>query len=166
MNLFDLHCDTALSLYKKNLSLTDNDLHISLDRSAKYPHYAQVMAIWSDKRLDDRAAYRQYHHAADYFLRQADAHRNRAMICRTSGEGYAHGADALGCWDFASRLHRITCPVLTLAGADDQSTPPEVVHAIADKVSGPATTVTVPGGHVPTVESADAVNSALAEFLK
>lgn len=90
----------------------------------------------------------------------------RAMICRTSGEGYAHGADALGCWDFASRLHRITCPVLTLAGADDKSTPPEVVHAIAEKVSGPASTATVPGGHVPTLESADAVNEALAEFLK
>lgn len=86
MNLFDLHCDTALYLYKKNLSLTDNNLHISLDRAAKYPHYAQVMAIWSDKRLDDRAAYRQYHHSADYFLRQVDTYRDRAMICRTAGD--------------------------------------------------------------------------------
>ena len=89
----------------------------------------------------------------------------RKMIRRTSGEGYAHGADALGCWDFASRLPKIKCPVLTLAGADDQSTPPDVVHSIADKVSGPATKVTVPGGHVPTIESAEKINEALAEFL-
>lgn len=89
MNLFDLHCDTALTLYKQQLSLGSNECHIDLDRAAKYPHYAQVMAIWSAKRLDDRAAYRQYHHAADYFLRQADAERGRAMICRTAEDLHA-----------------------------------------------------------------------------
>lgn len=95
----------------------------------------------------------------------ATTHWYREMILSTSGEGYAHGADALGGWDNADELAKITCPVLTLAGADDQSTPPATVHAIADGVAGETTTVTVPGGHVPTLESADQVNRALADFL-
>lgn len=85
----------------------------------------------------------------------------RAMILSTRGVGYASCADALAGWDFRDRLGEITVPVLTLAGAEDESTPPAVLDAIADGVSGAVTRVVVPGGHVPTRESADEVNAAL-----
>lgn len=87
------------------------------------------------------------------------------MVLATRGSGYASCAHALAGWEFTERLTDITCPVLTLAGADDASTPPDTVHAIAERVAGPATTVTVPGAHVPTLESPAAVTKALADFL-
>lgn len=86
MNLFDLHCDTAYELYKKGDSLGHGNCHISLDRAARYPHYGQVMAIWSDKRLDDDAAYHQFQRIADNLLRRVDEERSRAMLCRTADD--------------------------------------------------------------------------------
>lgn len=88
------------------------------------------------------------------------------MIASTTGEGYATCAEALAGWNFADELARITVPVLTIAGPEDTSTPPEVVHAIADGVSGPAETLTLTaGGHVPTVEVPDEVTAAIRAFL-
>ena len=56
--------------------------------------------------------------------------------------------------------------MLTIAGPEDTSTPPEVVHTIADGVSGPAETLTLSaGGHVPTVEVPDEVTAAIRAFL-
>jgi 3-oxoadipate enol-lactonase len=90
----------------------------------------------------------------------------RAMISTTRGIGYASCSDALAGWDFRERLSEITVPVLTLAGAEDESTPPAALQTIADGVAGPVTAVTVtPGAHVPTYEAADQVNEALETFL-
>lgn len=90
----------------------------------------------------------------------------RSMILSTRGTGYAAGADALAGWDFRERLSEITVPVLTLAGEEDESTPPATLQAIAEAVSGPVTSVTVsPGAHVPTYESAEQVNAALQKFF-
>lgn len=86
----------------------------------------------------------------------------RAMITSTRGAGYASCADALAGWDFRGRLAEITVPVLTLAGDEDESTPPSALDAIADGVAGDATRVVVaPGAHVPTREAAADVNAAL-----
>lgn len=98
--------------------------------------------------------------------RPATADALARMIASTTGEGYATCAEALAQWDFAAELSRITAPVLTIAGPDDTSTPPEVVHAIADRVGGPSQTLTLTaGGHVPTVEVPGEVNAALRGFL-
>ncbi|MBQ3126175.1 MAG: membrane dipeptidase [Clostridia bacterium] len=86
MNLFDLHCDTALTLWQRNLPIGSADCHISLDRAARFARYAQVMAIWSDKRIDDTTAYHQFHRVADNLLREQDSERHRAALCRTAAE--------------------------------------------------------------------------------
>lgn len=86
----------------------------------------------------------------------------RTMISSTRGVGYASCADALAGWDFRDRLSEITMPVLTLAGDEDESTPPATLEAIADGVAGDVTRVVVtPGAHVPTREAAPDVNAAL-----
>lgn len=85
----------------------------------------------------------------------------KAMIRTTRGIGYASCADALGHWDFRAELTNFEVPILTLAGAEDQSTPPEVVHAIGQHVPNLHTAVTVPGAHVPTFEVPEAVSEAL-----
>ena len=41
------------------------------------------------------------------------------MIDSVDDEGYAHNGAALATWDFAGELGKITCPVLTIAGASD-----------------------------------------------
>ncbi|AWB82476.1 alpha/beta hydrolase [Corynebacterium yudongzhengii] len=90
----------------------------------------------------------------------------RRMILSTRGVGYASCADALAQWDFRERLGEITCPVLTLAGEQDASTPPSALETIAAGVGGEVTSVVVsPGAHVPTIEAAEQVNDALVEFF-
>lgn len=84
MNLFDLHCDTALSLYRKGEHLAENTCHISLDRAARYGKYAQIMANFCPSKLDDEAAYHNYQRVADNLLREVDAHRDRVALCRTA----------------------------------------------------------------------------------
>ncbi len=71
MKYFDLHCDTLLACYDKNLPLNSNDLHISLDRAAVYDEYRQVLGIFSRPALSDDAAYEnclkviEYYHTLD-----------------------------------------------------------------------------------------------------
>ena len=90
----------------------------------------------------------------------------RRMVVSTRGSGYASCSDALAHWDIRDRLSEITVPVLTLAGINDQSTPPAALKEIADNVTGPVTYVKVsPGAHVPTIEVPEQVNKALLEFF-
>jgi 3-oxoadipate enol-lactonase len=88
-----------------------------------------------------------------------------AMVASISDEGYSGCCAALAVWDHRDRLPAITAPTLVLAGADDPATPVEP-HAttIAAGVPGSRLEV-VPGGHLATIESADAVNALLREHL-
>ena len=53
-----------------------------------------------------------------------------------------------------------------IAGADDLATPVEPhARTIADRIPGARLEV-VPGGHLATVESADAANALLAEHFR
>lgn len=60
MKLFDLHCDTATRLLSENQNLYDNSLHISLKRSGYLERYAQVMAVWTNRRLTDAEGYSRF----------------------------------------------------------------------------------------------------------
>lgn len=91
----------------------------------------------------------------------ATSRHYRNMIAATDNEGYASCCDALAGWDFSERLGEITVPVLTIAGEDDPSTPPEVLQNIADKVGNGRAEVLSPAGHVPTVERPEEVNELL-----
>jgi hypothetical protein len=67
--LFDLHCDTLLSLYKENFTLDSSPLHISNRKTSNFSPYTQVMAIWSDCRLSSKDAYNQYKNVIEYAKR-------------------------------------------------------------------------------------------------
>lgn len=58
--LFDLHCDTATALFTSGQSLAENNKHISLKKAAAFSQYRQVMAIWSDRALNDEAAFERF----------------------------------------------------------------------------------------------------------
>ncbi|MBE6611128.1 MAG: hypothetical protein E7632_01435 [Ruminococcaceae bacterium] len=58
--LFDLHCDTLYECLKQNKRLSANNLAVSLDRLAEYEKSCQVLAMWSDWRIDEEAAWRRF----------------------------------------------------------------------------------------------------------
>lgn len=89
----------------------------------------------------------------------------RAMVAGIPGEGYAACCDALSGWDFRDRLGEITVPVLTVAGAQDPSTPPDVVSEITGGVTDGHSEILDPAAHVPTIERPDEVTSLLARHF-
>lgn len=92
--------------------------------------------------------------------------RIRDMAAGVDPEGYAQNGDALAAWDFADELEAITCPVLTIAGAQDPSTGPEALAEIAAGVRGPVESVVIdPGSHQVAVENPGEFNRVLKKFL-
>lgn len=88
-----------------------------------------------------------------------------AMVASVSDEGYSGCCAALAVWDHRDRLPAITAPTLVVAGADDQATPVEP-HAVTIAAGIPGARLeVVPGAHLATIESADAVNALLLAHL-
>ncbi len=73
MNLFDLHCDTALELYLQKQPLKDGSLHVSLDKAREYETYIQTMACWCDCSLSDEDAYAQFLTVTDHLKDELNA---------------------------------------------------------------------------------------------
>ena len=69
MNLdyIDLHCDTALELYRREQPLQTNSLAISLDGAAAYHRYAQFFAIWGSSKRTDEQIYQDFITVSDHF---------------------------------------------------------------------------------------------------
>ena len=95
-----------------------------------------------------------------------EVRRVRDMVAGIDGEAYAQNGDALAGWDFAGELAAITCPVLTIAGAQDPSTTPAELARIAEGVTGPVQQVVIdPGSHQVAIERPEEFNRALTQFL-
>lgn len=60
MKLFDLHCDTATRLLDERAGLYNNSLHISLQRSEYLSNYAQIMAVWTNRKLSDNDGFDKF----------------------------------------------------------------------------------------------------------
>ena len=90
----------------------------------------------------------------------------RAMVAGTDDAAYAGCCHALAVWDHRDRLPAISAPTLVVAGEDDLATPVEPhARTIAAGVPGARLKI-VPGAHLATIESADAVNALLVEHLR
>ena len=86
LSLIDTHCDTALDLYARGLSLKENDLHISLDKAEKYEHYAQFFAIWADRRKTDDECFEEFLAASDNFKKEVEYNSDRIALVRSFDE--------------------------------------------------------------------------------
>lgn len=94
-----------------------------------------------------------------------DAERLLAMLRATPAEGYAACCEAIGAFDVRDRLHEIATPTLVVAGAEDPTTPPDMVQLIADRIDG-AEFVVVPGAaHLPNATDPETVNATLRRHL-
>jgi 3-oxoadipate enol-lactonase len=82
-----------------------------------------------------------------------------------SVEGYAGCCAALKRADLRPDIHRITCPVLAISGADDPVCPPTDLQQIASAVAD-GRHVSLPGRHLVNVESAQAFTAAIRDFFR
>ena len=66
LSLFDLHCDTALELYRTRQNFSCNTLAVSLVDTAEYERYIQVMAHFTPKEYGNKEGWElllAVHHA-------------------------------------------------------------------------------------------------------
>ncbi len=92
--------------------------------------------------------------------------RIRAMIRRTSLDGYLGCVAALLTMDYTARLPEIDIPTLLVSGAEDRvGAPPAVMREIAERIPR-ARHVSLPAaGHICTVANPGAFNREIAAFL-
>ncbi len=60
ISIFDLHCDTLYECQRQKKSLWENDLSLSLKRLSEYNRFAQVLAMWSDHKIGEEEAYKNF----------------------------------------------------------------------------------------------------------
>ncbi len=91
----------------------------------------------------------------------------RRMMEATPVEGLAGAEMAMADRpDSTPTLARISCPVLTVAGADDALTPPADVEAMTVAIRGARMAAIPDAGHVCTLENSEAFNVAVQQFLR
>jgi 3-oxoadipate enol-lactonase len=95
----------------------------------------------------------------------ADMRRYRDMLVATPQEGYARCCEALREWDVRGQLGAVRAPTFVVAAADDPSTPPDGLEAIATEIPGARLVVIDDARHLVNVERPDDVNAALVSFL-
>jgi 3-oxoadipate enol-lactonase len=91
----------------------------------------------------------------------------RAMIRRTSQQGYLGCAGAFLGLDVEDRLPSIRTPAIYISGAEDKmGGPPALMAGLAAKVPG-ARHVSVPrAAHIANIQNADGFNKVLVDFLR
>lgn len=86
------------------------------------------------------------------------------MIRRTPVEGYAGCARAIVDLNTTNRLANIRCPVLIISADADAGTPP-AMHDIIEAAIPGSKRARLSGAHLCNIESSDAYNQALTDFL-
>ncbi|MFG1300906.1 3-oxoadipate enol-lactonase [Xanthobacter sp. V3C-3] len=87
-----------------------------------------------------------------------------ATFAQVDPEGYAGCCAALAGADLRAEIGRIDNPVLAISGDDDPVCPPADLQFIADHVAR-GRHVSLPGRHIVNIESAQAFNAELLDFL-
>ncbi len=89
----------------------------------------------------------------------------RAMLLRTSPEGYAASAEAIAEADHTASTGTLRLPALILVGDQDAATPIENARAMQAAIPGSRLEVLADASHIPTVEKPEAVAEAMLRFL-
>jgi pimeloyl-ACP methyl ester carboxylesterase len=91
----------------------------------------------------------------------------RAMARETGVEAFVKQERAImGRPDSRPLLASIKCPTLVLVGDGDELTPPDLAKEIAGGIAGSKLVIVPECGHLSTLEKPDAVNAAMAEWLR
>ncbi|MDF1804075.1 3-oxoadipate enol-lactonase [Thalassovita sp.] len=90
----------------------------------------------------------------------------RNMLVRQPVEGYVGCCAAISGTDFYTPTSGLRVPLLGIAGADDGSTPPDLVRETVDLVPGSSFHLIRKAGHLPCVEQPAEYADVLTKFLK
>ena len=90
----------------------------------------------------------------------------RHMLCRTPLNGYLGVSAAISETDMFESTARLTLPTLAIAGAEDGSTPPDLVRETADLIKGSRFQLIRGAAHLPCVEQPEEYAAILTAFLE
>jgi len=89
----------------------------------------------------------------------------RARFLATDPAVFTAACEALAALDLRSRVGALRVPVLVMAGADDETTPPAMARELAGLLAD-ATLIELPGlAHVPQLQDTPRFCAAIAEFV-
>ena len=91
--------------------------------------------------------------------------RLRAQLTATKPDGWIGCAQAIAGTDFYETTATLTLPTLAIAGANDNSTPPDLVRETADLVLGSRFALIRGAGHLPMGEKPAEYAAILTQFL-
>lgn len=105
--------------------------------------------------------------SADFRARRPDVDANlRAMMKRTTLEGYRAYVGAFIEMDFDTRLGELAVPTLLVAAEHDHGGGPvDAMRAMAGRIPGTTLEVIAGSGHICNYEAPDVVNALLRRFL-
>ena len=83
----------------------------------------------------------------------------KSRLLATPAEGYAATCEALAAMDLRDDLARIIAPTLVIAGADDQSTPPEHAEEVARRIRAAELVVIPDAAHLANIEQPEALTA-------
>ena len=80
LSLIDTHCDTAFELYHRGQDIQRNNCHISLDGAAIYKNYAQLFAVWADRRRTDDECFEDFLRISDNLKFEVQKHSDSISL--------------------------------------------------------------------------------------
>ncbi|QEE34878.1 3-oxoadipate enol-lactonase [Octadecabacter sp. SW4] len=89
----------------------------------------------------------------------------RARLMRCDPVGYAGCSAAIGGTDFWTPTSGLRLPCLGIAGAEDGSTPPDLVRETTDLIPGSRFALMRRVGHVPPLQDAQGYAALITQFL-
>ena len=92
--------------------------------------------------------------------------RVRALLEATSQNGWTGGAKAIAGADFYATTATLTLPTLVIAGANDATTPPDLVRETADLIRGSRFHLIRGVGHLPFLEKPRDYATLVSGFLQ
>ena len=86
------------------------------------------------------------------------------MLERMPTTGYIKACEAIRDADLKDMAKEIKLPTLCIVGAEDKSTPPDEVKALADVIEGSGYSVIKDSGHLPCVDNPQVLSRLILEF--
>ena len=90
----------------------------------------------------------------------------RNLFNRTDPQGYCSTCATLRDTDLSDAVGEIACPTLVVCGAEDLSTPPELVRAAAAAIPNARFELIAEAGHIPSIEQPKRLADLVTNFLK
>jgi 3-oxoadipate enol-lactonase len=87
------------------------------------------------------------------------------MLVRQPVAGYAATCAAVRDADFTEVAKTIAVPTICIVGAQDGSTPPDLVKSLAQLIPGARFEIILDAGHIPCIEQPEALTSVIRAFI-